>query len=84
MNKELRQKVCEKYKYKCSQCNELATDIHHIVPQRKYNIKIYGADRIESESNMYPVCRAHHNNHNQWDKEIKRKLLNQWNQKLKT
>lgn len=44
--------VMENYKYKCANCEELATTIHHIVP-----VSLGGRD---TPSNMVALCEICH------------------------
>lgn len=85
MNIPLRHEIFEEANYMCQcgrNCGLRATESHHILEQRKYNIKIFGKDRIESKENIRVVSRKCHIEHSQWDKDIRRNLINKWNKEL--
>jgi len=70
---------CANYKHTKCQGNK-GLSFHHIVPNTKTNIKLYGNKHIQSEENALPLCDWCHTHRTEigWIQLLKNKLINKW------
>lgn len=76
-SKDVREAIIKKCSGVCLNCGKrkYRMEIHHIVPNTKLNVKLYGNDNIQSEINGVLVCQPCHFNHALWDKQLKKAVL---------
>lgn len=90
-SKETRIEIWKRDKMCCSRIFEngetcrstIGLSTHHLVANTILNKKLYGEERIQSLENGKLVCYKCHTNHNLWDMDLRKALINKWNGNIK-
>ena len=60
-SRELQEEIYNYYNRQCFVCGGKSNQLAHIIGDTYCNVKIYGKEIIDHESNVLPACNLHHN-----------------------